>query len=67
MGKSKLRKGTAMKRITGIMILLCLLLMAALTDPDRMHFDIFSEEAGGGISEGNDYFSVGDDGMPAQG
>lgn len=40
---------------------------AALTDPDRMHFDIFSEEAGGEISEGNDYFSVGDDGMPAQG
>jgi len=40
---------------------------AVLTDPDRMHFDIFSEEAGGGISEGNDYFSVGDDGMPAQG
>ena len=40
---------------------------AALTDPESMHFDIFSEEAGGAISEGNDYFSVGDDGMPAQG
>lgn len=40
---------------------------AVLTDPDSMHFDIFSDEAGGGISEGNDFFSVGFDGMPAQG
>ncbi len=40
---------------------------AVLTDPDSMHFDIFSDEAGGGISEGNDFFSVGVDGMPAQG
>jgi len=32
-----------------------------------MYFDIFSDEAGGGISEGNDIFSVGVDGMPAQG
>lgn len=39
---------------------------AVLTDPDSMHFDIFSEEAGGGISEGNAFFSVGFDGMPAQ-
>ena len=38
-----------------------------LTDPNGMHFDIFSDEAGGGISEGNDFFSVGFDGMPAQG
>lgn len=40
---------------------------AVLTDPDSMHFDIFSDEAGRGISEGNDLFSVGFDGMPAQG
>lgn len=40
---------------------------AVLTNPNSMHFDIFSEEAGGGVSEGNDYFSVGVDGMPAQG
>ena len=40
---------------------------ALLTDPDRMHFDIFSDEAGGGVSEGNDIFSAGVDGMPAQG
>ena len=40
---------------------------AVLTDPDNMHFDIFSDEAGGGVSEGNDIFSVGPDGMPAQG
>lgn len=40
---------------------------AVPTDTDSMHFDIFSDEAGGGISEGNDFFSVGFDGMPAQG
>ncbi len=40
---------------------------AVLTDPDRMHFDIFTDEAGGGVSEGNDIFAVGADGMPAQG
>ena len=40
---------------------------AVLTDPDRMHFDIFTDEAGGRISEGNDIFSVGVYGMPAQG
>ncbi len=40
---------------------------AVLSDPNSMHFDIFSDEAGGGISEGNDFFSVGFDGMPAQG
>lgn len=38
-----------------------------LTDPNSMYFDIFSDEAGGGISEGNNIFSVGVDGMPAQG
>lgn len=40
---------------------------AVLTDPNRMHFDIFSDEAGGGVSEGNDIFAVSVDGMPAQG
>lgn len=40
---------------------------AVLTDPNSMHFDIFSDEAGGGISEGNDFFAVSVDGMPAQG
>ncbi len=40
---------------------------AVLTDPNCMHFDIFSDEADGGISEGNDFFSLGFDGMPAQG
>ena len=40
---------------------------AVLTDPNSMHFDIFSDEAGGGISEGNDFFAVSIDGMPAQG
>ena len=40
---------------------------AVPTDPNSMHFDIFSDEAGGGISEGNDFFSVGFDGIPAQG
>lgn len=40
---------------------------AVLTDPNSMHFDIFSDEAGGGISEGNDIFAVSVDGMPAQG
>lgn len=40
---------------------------AVPTDPNSIHFDIFSDEAGGGISEGNDFFSVGFDGMPAQG
>ena len=40
---------------------------AVLTDPNSMHFDIFSDEAGGGISEGNDIYAVGTDGMPAQG
>lgn len=40
---------------------------AILTDPNYMHFDIFSNEAGGGVSEGNDIFSVSVDGMPAQG
>lgn len=42
-------------------------LSAVLTDPDNMHFDIFSDEAGGGVSEGNDVFSAGPDGMPSQG
>lgn len=40
---------------------------AVLTDPDSMHFDIFSDEAGGDVSEDNDIFAVGADGMPAQG
>lgn len=40
---------------------------AVLTDPDHMHFDIFSAEAGGGVPEGNDIFAVSVDGMPAQG
>ena len=40
---------------------------AILTDPNYMHFDIFSNEAGGGVSEGNDIFSVSVDGMPEQG
>ena len=40
---------------------------AVLTDPNNMHFDIFSDEAGGGISEGNDFFAISIDGMPAQG
>ncbi|MBQ8786391.1 MAG: hypothetical protein IJZ61_02000 [Oscillospiraceae bacterium] len=40
---------------------------AVPTDPNSMHFDIFSDEAGGGVSEGNDLFSVGLDGIPAQG
>ncbi len=40
---------------------------AVLTDTCSMHFDIFSEEAGGGVPEGNDIFAVGVDGMPAQG
>lgn len=42
-------------------------LSAVLTDPYSMHFDIFSEESGGGVPEGNDLFSVGADGLPAQG
>ncbi len=40
---------------------------AILTDPENIHFDIFSDEAGGGVPEGNGIFSVGADGMPAQG
>lgn len=40
---------------------------AVLTDPDSMHFDIFGDEAGGGVSLGNDFFSVSVDGTPAQG
>jgi len=40
---------------------------AVLTDPNSMHFDIFSDEAGGGISEGNDFFAISTDGMPAVG
>lgn len=40
---------------------------AILTDPNSMYFDIFSDEAGGRISEGNNIFLVGVDGMPAQG
>jgi hypothetical protein len=40
---------------------------AVLTDPNSMHFEFFSDEAGGGISEGDDFFSTGFDGMPAQG
>lgn len=39
---------------------------AVLTDPNSMHFDIFSDEAGGGVSEDNDLFSIGADGMPTQ-
>ncbi len=39
---------------------------AVLTDPDRMHFDIFTDEAGGGVSAGDDIFVVGADGMPMQ-
>ena len=41
-------------------------LSAVLTNPDSMHFDIFSDEAGGGVPESNDFFSVGSDGMPVQ-
>ncbi len=40
---------------------------AVLTDPNSMHFDIFSDEAGSATSEGNDFFAIGVDGMPAQG
>ncbi len=40
---------------------------ATLTDPENMHFDIFSDEAGGGVAESNALFAVGTDGMPAQG
>ncbi len=42
-------------------------LSAVLTDPYNMHFDIFSEESGGGVPEGNDLLSVGADGLPALG
>ena len=31
------------------------------------HLSAFADEAGGGISEGNNIFSVGVDGLPAQG
>ena len=37
---------------------------SVLTDPDSMHFDIFSDEAGGGVPIGDDFFYVGADGMP---
>lgn len=40
---------------------------AVPTDPDSMHFDIFGDGAGGGISDISDIFTVGADGMPAQG
>jgi len=40
---------------------------AVLTDPERMHFDIFGDGAGGGVPDGNDIFSIGIDGIPAQG
>lgn len=40
---------------------------AVLTNPDNMHFDIFSDEAGGGVPVGDDFFTIGADGMPAQG
>lgn len=40
---------------------------AILTDPENMHFDIFGDEAGGGVAESNALFAVGTDGMPAQG
>lgn len=39
---------------------------AVPTDPDRMHFDIFGDGAGGGISEEDALFSIGADGMPVQ-
>lgn len=35
---------------------------SVLTDPDNMHFDIFGKDAG--IPVGDDFFSVGADGMP---
>ena len=38
-----------------------------LTDPDYMHFSFFSEGAGGGVPDGDDFFSISVDGMPAQG
>ncbi len=37
---------------------------AILTDPARMHFDVFGDGAGGGVPQRNDFFAVGEDGMP---
>ena len=39
---------------------------ALLTDPHRMHFDVFDAEAGsgGGVPVGDGFFYVGADGMP---
>ncbi len=38
---------------------------AVPTNPDRMHFDVFTEESGS-VPEGDAFFSVGDDGMPVR-
>lgn len=39
---------------------------ALLTDPDYLHFDVFDADAGagGGVPVGDDFFTVGSDGMP---